>query len=132
MRKGPTDAYSVQAACSWLRELGHARYELRTGGEPAILAFTNAVKSKMEYGVDYDNVLVQAAPRHSHQSQGSVERAIQTIRGLSRVVLDTVKSKVNIEITGASIWWSWALRHAMWLYNRFHKVRYTRRTPYLA
>ena len=40
-----------------------------------------------------------------------------------------MKSKVNIEITGASIWWSWALRHALWLYNRFHKVRDTRRTP---
>ena len=105
--------------CSWIRELGYSRLELRSDGEPAILDLMTAVKTRLKRNVDYGKVLAQASPRESHQSNGGVERAIQTLRGIARVYMHYLEKKSNSKLRGDSEWWSWAIRHAVWVYNRF-------------
>ena len=117
--KGSGCVYTVAAICSWLRELGYSRMELRSDGEPAILDMINAVKTRMEKNCDYDKVLCQASPRESHQSNGAVERAISTLRGVARVFIQYLSKKTGSTIRPDGSWWVWALRHASWIYNRF-------------
>ncbi len=44
--KGPGCGYAVAAMSSWLHELGHRRCILQSDGEPALIAFADAVRAK--------------------------------------------------------------------------------------
>ena len=41
-----------------------------------------------------------------------------------------MREKTGSEFPSKSPWWAWALRHAAWIYNRFHVRADTRVTPY--
>ena len=77
-----------------------------------------------------EQVTIQAAPTGSHQSIGAAERAHQTLRGLARVYLVQLETKTGVKLDNQSPWWSWALKHAAWVYNRYHKRADTGYTPY--
>ena len=128
--KGAKDTYAVAAFSSWIRELGHHRVILQSDGEPGILAFAHAVRDRVIADGRAQQVTCQASPVGSHQSNGRAEKAIQTLRGLSRVYLEHVKERTGITFDNTSGWWAWALRHAAWAYNRFHVRQDTRMTPY--
>jgi hypothetical protein len=71
------------------------------------------------------------SPVGSHESNGGAERAVQTVRGLARVYLDALQAKTGCtEMPASSPWWSWAIRHAAWAYNRFHVRQDMKCTPY--
>ena len=106
-REGSGCVYTVASICSWLRELGYSRMELRSDGEPAILDMINAVKTRMEKNCDYDKVLCQASPRESHHSNGAVERAISTLRGVARVFIQYLSKKTGSIIRPDGSWWAW-------------------------
>ena len=132
--KGPKCAYAVAAMVSWLKELGYAKCVLQSDGEPSLVAYRDAVRER--YLKDaapgaVELVTCRVSPVGSHESNGGAERAVQTLRGLARVYLDSMQSKTGCEgLPAASPWWSWALRHAAWTYNRFHVRHDTRCTPY--
>ena len=48
---------------------------------------------------------------------------------MTRVYLEHVREKTGFEFPPKSPWWAWALRHAVWVYNRFHVRADTRLTP---
>jgi hypothetical protein len=71
------------------------------------------------------------SPVGSHASNGGAERAVQMVRGLARVYLDSLRAKAGAKTLDArSPWWTWATRHAAWTYNRFHVRPDLRCTPY--
>ena len=49
---------------------------------------------------------------------------------MARVYLEHVREKTGSEFPPKSPWWAWALRHAAWVYNKFHVRADTRVTPY--
>ena len=72
-----------------------------------------------------------ARPRLSaHTSNGRAERTVQTLRGLARVYLEQIKERTRVTFNTKSCWWTWALRHPAWVYNRCHVRKDTRMTPY--
>ena len=125
--KGATyGIYPTMAVTSWLRELGHLHITMQTDGEPAIQSIVDSIKAKLASGtagVVIDRVAVQASPVDSHGSNGSVERAVQTVRGLARTYIKCLEKRCGQELPANSPWWCWAVRHAAWLYNRFHRKR---------
>lgn len=82
MSEGPEDACGVASVTSFIQELGHTRLALRTDGEPAIIAFAEAVRNRLSRHGELEHVSLQAAPLHSHQSVGAAE-------GLSRQLADS-------------------------------------------
>ena len=126
----------VQRWFSWLRELGHSCFILLSEGEPALVAFRDAVREKFlteaAAGASrVEHLSCRASPIGSHQPNGGAERAVQTLRGLARVYLDLLYSHTGTVTIGAvSPWWPWALRHAAWIYNRFHVSPDLKCTPY--
>ena len=117
-------AYTVASAASWLRELGRLKLTLQTDGEPALVKFAESLSSRLASEEDDPGVTraaCQVSPKGSHQSNGAAERALQTLRGLARVYLRVIAERRGKPIELDDAWWSWALRHAAWVYNRFHK-----------
>ena len=52
---------------------------------------------------------------------------MQQVRGVARVYLEHVRETTGSEFPAR---WAWTLRHAAWIYNRFHVRADTRVTPY--
>ena len=52
------------------------------------------------------------------------------MRGMARVYLEHVREKTGSEFPPKSPWWAWALRHAAWVYSRFHVRADTRVTAF--
>ena len=132
--KGPGCSYAVAAMCSWLHELGHSRFILQSDGEPALVALRDAVRAKYltssAQGV-VEHISCRVSPVGSHGSNGGAERAVQMVRGLARVYIDSVRAKTGATTLDAkSPWWTWAVRHAAWVYNRFNARPDLRCTPY--
>ena len=129
-QKGPKDTYVVAAFASWIWELGHVRLIIQSDGEPAILALVAAVRDKVIADGKAEQITCQTSPKGSHESNGAAERTVQQVRGMARVYLEHVREKTGSEFPPKSPWWAWALRHAAWVYNRFHVRADTRVTPY--
>ena len=106
---------------------------LQGDGEPALVALRDAVRERLLGAAagEVEHVTCRVSPVGSHSSNGMAERAVQTARGLARVLLDQLQVKTGAgQIAADSEWWPWALRHAAWLYNRYHVRADQRCTPY--
>eukprot|EP00975_Prorocentrum_lima_P033290 6986154-Prorocentrum_lima.AAC.1 len=86
---------------------------LQTDREPGILALATAVRDKVIAEGKAEQVVLQASPRGSHESNGAAERTVQQVRGMARVFLEYIKDRTSEEFP----WWTWALRRAAWVYN---------------
>ena len=79
--KGKEDPSIVSSILSWLSELGHSKVIIQSDGEPASEVVMLMVQSK---GARMENppceIIQQQPQRYSHQSNGGVERMVQTIR----------------------------------------------------
>ena len=61
-------------------------------------------------------------PPYSH-SNGLVENVIGRIRPLAGSLMHYMSEQVGVDFSSTSPWWSWALRHAAWLINRFSPTK---------
>ena len=123
-RKGDC-SYTAKALASWLRELGHPRFDLQSDGEPAAKKVIELTRARLaELGGDMPHITLRTSPVESHASNGHVERAIRTVRGLARTFLEQLARETGVTATAPnSPWVAWALRHAAWLHSRFHQRR---------
>ena len=109
------------------------RFTLLTDGEPSIVAFAEAVKLRMAglSGMEAGSISIQQAPRDSHQSNGGVERSVQTIRALARTYVSALSRKIGADVAPNHACWAWCIRHAACIYNRYHrKAALNMLTPY--
>ena len=120
-QKGPKDTYVVAAFASRI---------IQSDGEPAIPALVAAVRDKVTADRKAEQITCEASPKGSHESNGAAERTVQQVRGMARVYLEHVREKTGSEFPPKSPWWACALRHAAWVYNRFHVRADTRVAPY--
>ncbi|CAE7268415.1 unnamed protein product, partial [Symbiodinium sp. CCMP2592] len=58
-------------------------------------------------------------PRGSHESNGMVERTIQTVRANSRTLRAHLEERAKIKVEGHTHVFPWLMRHAAFLLNRF-------------
>ena len=115
---------------SFIQDLGHVSVILRSDGEPAIVTMLEALRDRGGQLESVEEEVIQAAPAHSHPCVGTGERSIQTIRAQMRTLVVQLQRKVGMELTADSPILPWAVRHAAWLYNRFHKRQDTNFTPF--
>ena len=94
------------------------------------LALVSAVRDKVIADGKAEQITCQVSPKGSHESNGAAERAVQQVRGMARVYLEHVRENTGSAFPPKSLWWAWALRHAAWIYNRFHVRADTRVTPF--
>ena len=115
-------AYTIYSVVAWIQELGHTKMVLQTDGEPALHSLIGAVAAELFTIDGPSQVSVRQSPAGSHQSNGTAERTVQTLRKMARIYIRHLELNVPGLIVGVdSPWWGWAVRHASWVYNRFHK-----------
>ena len=107
----PLTSMQLKALTSFIQDSGF-------GGEPAIVAVQEGVRHRVGRHESIQKVVIQAAPVHSHQSLGTSERRIQTVRAQMRDTLVTVATG-SWHRTSSVV--PSAVRHAAWLHCRFHK-----------
>ncbi|CAE7781068.1 unnamed protein product [Symbiodinium sp. CCMP2592] len=85
--------------------------------EPAIRQIINACEAcRSKLGLATEKRWV---PRGSHESNGQVEKAVQTVRTNGRTLRAFVENRVGAAIEGHRHFYPWIMRHAAFLYNRF-------------
>jgi hypothetical protein len=124
--KGPIKE-SIQAVLAFIQECGYigAKIELQSDSEPAIKKLLEEVAKARPNGMTN----LRCSPPGHHQSNGGVERWIQTAVGQSRCFRASLKKHMGKDILGNSPWGSLAFRHASWIYNRTH-LRPDGRSPW--
>ena len=93
--------------------LGHRKLIIQTDSENAATSLAKNVASSCQ------NVFTRVAPKRSHQSQGSVERGIQTLQGLLRTHISSLEYSAQIKVMIGQPVFLWLIRHCCWLHNRF-------------
>jgi hypothetical protein len=59
-------------------------------------------------------------PLYSSQSNGRAERTIQSVRRQTVALKLATELKYGVLVTSDLAIWPWMVRHAGWLYARFH------------
>ena len=87
--------------------------------EASIKQIVNAVAAcRSKLGLETQTRFI---PRASHQSNGMVEKMVQTVRNGGRTLRCFVEERCKIKLEGHHHIYSWAMRHASFLQNRFAK-----------
>ncbi len=85
---------------------------LQTDQENSIMALARAVATSI-------NIALRQAPKYSSESQGSVERFHSTLWAMVRTLLLVVRTNYGVELRMTDDLVTWAVKHAVWLYNRY-------------
>ena len=112
-----------------LKSWGHPGGEghkiiFKSDGEPAIVAVRETL-GRYHGGT----VIPEQPPRGESQSNGRVEEAGKTIRGMVRVYVSQLEERANVEIEPEDVILQWAIRWAAMAYARY-KVGEDGKTAY--
>ena len=65
-------------------------------------------------------MILEPSPTHSHQSMGGVERFHRSLQEECRVLKTMIEQKLGVEYPRTVPAVAWLVRHAAWLWLRFH------------
>ena len=89
------DAHAIKILCREISISGYSRVILKSDQEPAIRELIAAVRRERLAGVE---IMMEESPVGAHQSNGEVERAIQTIQALMRTSKLALQSRYKSRI----------------------------------
>ena len=92
--KGQNTGYPVAVAVQFLDSLGAHKVVLQSDGERSLIKHCAAVKAQR-----LSSAFLRTPPKASHQNNGGVERANQTLGGWIRTNKMQVEKAYGIEIT---------------------------------
>ena len=103
------DAHAIKILCREISISGYSRVILKSDQEPAIRELIAAVRRERPVGVE---IMIEESPVGEHQSNGEVERAIQTIQALMRTIKLALQSRYKSRIRGDHPILPWLVKHA--------------------
>ena len=80
---------------------------MKSDNEPSIVALIKSVKDGWS-----GELMMEASPKKQSQSNGEVERAVQSVQGLARTLKDFLEQKSGLEIDPKSPLLAWLVEHA--------------------
>ena len=107
--KGVVRPYPARALMTDLDFMEYKRVILKSDQEPSIVALCDAVKNGW-----HGEVVPEASPKGESKSNGEVERAVQSVRGLARTLKDFLEQR-----SGPLL--AWLVDHCSTLLLLFHK-----------
>ena len=98
---------------------------LRCDNEPVLVQVLRmTVNARLSMGLPTR----ASSPMVYSHSNSLVENVVGRARALAGSLMFALSEKVGVTFSSKSAWWSWALRHACWILNRFSSTRAV--TPY--
>ena len=110
----------VQEILTFCQLMGHTTVTLRCDNEPVLVQVLRmAVNARLSMGLP---TRASTPMAYSH-SNSLVENVVGRARALAGSLMFALSEKVGVTFSSNSAWWSWALRHACWILNRFSTMR---------
>ena len=124
--KGIAHPYPAKIVCTFLNRLGYSRVNLKSDQEPSIVALSKAAKAQWNH-----EIILEYVPKGEHQSNGEVERAVQSAHGIARTVKDFLEEKLKtaLETTGPVL--AWLVEYSSTLLDLSNGKRWTDSIPSL-
>ena len=118
--KGRSHAkYLAEQIVRYISACGFSTCILKADAEPATRLLLDIV-SKARQKLGFKTVVELVGPEDS-QANGRVEREIQTVRGLARTLIRSVREGAQAEVDVYGPLAQWAFRHAAWLLPHFRR-----------
>ena len=118
--KGRSHAkYLAEQIVRYIGACGFSTCILKADAEPATRLLLDIV-SKARQKLGFKTVVEFIGPEDS-QANGRVEREIQTVRGLARTLIRSVREGAQAEVDVYGPLAQWAFRHAAWLLSHFRR-----------
>eukprot|EP00435_Cladocopium_sp_Y103_P042490 s2990_g11.t1 len=106
----------VHELLSFAGLMGHSEVTFRCDNEPTLLQLQRmAINARLAMGL----VTHKGSPPPYSKSNGLVENAVGRIRPLAGSLMHYMGQRIGVDFDTNSPWWSWALKHACWIYNRY-------------
>ena len=102
-----------------MREVGCEQGEviIKSDQEPAMLALLTKI-SEVRASKGGGRCIFENSPVHSSGSNGVIERAIQAVEEIARVVRNALEKKWKTKIIGKHVLWAWLFEYGALLLNR--------------
>ena len=125
--KGTRDDFVAKRVRAFIRELGleHVKLTLKGDQEPAIQDLMNEVARIRRPAA----TMIEEAPVGESQSNGVIERGVQTAEGQIRVLKDALESRIESKIPAEHSVIAWLVEFAGVLVNRY-EVGHDGKTSY--
>ena len=125
--KGTRDDFVAKRVRAFIRELGleHVTLTLKGDQEPAIQDVMNEVARIRKPAA----TLIEEAPVGESQSNGVIERGVQTAEGQIRVLKDALEARIESKIPAQHNLIAWLVEFAAVLVNRY-EVGHDSKTPH--
>jgi hypothetical protein len=117
-RKGATGSYPARRLYTFIKELGYDSSEvtliLRSDQEPAIRALVDDLRLLRSCG----RTLIEMSPVGAAQSNGAIERHIQSVEGMTRTLKLSLEERWQVHIDHTHGCVPWLIEHAALVLNR--------------
>ena len=126
------DEWSVRRLIQCLEFLGYTRFNIMSDQEISVKAIVDEAKGdlgKIVSGWRPDQVGMSNSPAKDSQSNGSIERGIQSIEGQVRTLISALQSRLGVRIHPDDCILSWLIMHADETLSH-HKVGSEGKVPY--
>ena len=90
---------------------------IKTDQEPAILAVAVDVV-RMRAANGSDETISENSVAYSHQSNGVVERGVQSVEGMIRTMRSALEERMGEELLISDAVWPWLVEYSSYLLNR--------------
>ena len=100
-------SYAVKRLSQEIRRMGYQKIVLKSDQEPAIMALKGAVRNLQEL-----EIIPEESPAYEHQSNGTVESAINRIGKQVRTMRSALEEKYARKIEGTHLIIPWMIRYA--------------------
>ena len=126
-KKGASMEFVAKRVNKFIDEMGfkESTVMFKTDQEPSIVDLVNAIK-KLRAGLETHS---ENSPVASSASNGVMERGVQSIEGMIRVLKDALEYRLGIKIGPQSLVLSWLVEYSAVLINRY-EVGHDGKTPY--
>ena len=109
---------------AWLRKIGLVSVDIivMSDNEPALTSLV-ASWSTMRAMTSESRMIIENSPVGSSKSNGIVERAIQSVQGMIRMIRNDIEGRWRVKIDATHSIWPWIAEHAEFLLTRFEVGR---------
>ena len=111
--------FTTNRTVAFLRECGNelAKITIKTDQEPAILAIAEDV-IRFRAANGSEETISENSPTYSHQSNGIVERGVQSVEGMIRTLRSALEERIQTTLEIGDAVWPWLVEYASYLLNR--------------
>jgi hypothetical protein len=119
-----TGTFISRRIVSFLREIGceHGSIVVKSDQEPAIMAIVTDV-GRVRAATGSGKYVVEQSPVRSSQSNGVIERGIQSVEAQIRVLTSALEKRWKVELPSKHAVMPWIIEYAALLLNRFEVGR---------